>query len=51
VAAIKEVLLLLDPRCKQCGVEGNAETLECDHVVPRSEGGASVAHNAQLLCR
>ena len=35
-------------RCRHCGTVG---WLECDHIVPRSQGGPSVVENGLLLCK
>jgi 5-methylcytosine-specific restriction endonuclease McrA len=48
---IKETLLLIDPRCDECGVQGDAVSLELDHIVPRGRGGKNNAKNAHLLCK
>jgi HNH endonuclease len=39
-------------RCLYCGaVDGNPGVrLQCDHVIPRSEGGETKVHNGQMLC-
>lgn len=34
--------------CRRCGA---TEDLECDHIIPVSEGGTADASNGQLLCR
>lgn len=34
--------------CAHCGA---TERLEIDHIVPRSRGGYSYAHNLQVLCK
>lgn len=33
--------------CAECG---SVENLECDHIVPVSQGGSHAAHNLQCLC-
>jgi 5-methylcytosine-specific restriction endonuclease McrA len=39
--------------CRACGFGGSANfafALECDHIVPESEGGLGKAENLQCLC-
>ena len=56
-AGIKEdrifMLEMLDPigaHCETCGVPGNADTLDLDHLQPRGKGGEWQARNAGLKC-
>lgn len=35
-------------RCRNCG---STKSLQFDHVIPASWGGAGTAHNVQVLCR
>ena len=35
-------------RCKWCGT---SDHLQMDHIVPKSEGGATSLGNVQILCR
>jgi 5-methylcytosine-specific restriction endonuclease McrA len=36
--------------CQYCGIQPGGEELTIDHVVPRSQGGASVWENCVLAC-
>ena len=36
--------------CQYCGVQPGAEELTIDHVLPRSQGGASIWDNCVLAC-
>lgn len=39
--------------CRACGFGGSANYapfLECDHIVPESQGGATTPENLQCLC-
>lgn len=38
-----------DYQCQACGARG--KRLECDHIVPLEDGGASTLDNLQALCR
>jgi len=38
-------------RCVGCGMSGLGASLEFDHIIPYSKGGASTVGNVQLLCR
>lgn len=56
-AALKDAFIYLFDRlhpdgahCEECGVPGNAKTLDLDHIQERSKGGAYKAFNARLLC-
>lgn len=56
-AGIKEdriyMMGLLDAdgaHCEECGVPGDAETLDLDHLRPRGAGGEYGARNAGLKC-
>jgi 5-methylcytosine-specific restriction protein A len=37
-----------EPCCRACGSEGS---WECDHIVPKSQGGADARSNRQRLCK
>lgn len=41
----------IGPHCESCGVRGNADTLDLDHIIPRSRSGHDHPSNLQLLCR
>jgi len=36
-------------RCRACGL-ADPDNLQCDHVVPESDGGATTFRNLQTLC-
>jgi hypothetical protein len=36
-------------RCRACGI-GDVDSLECDHIVPESQGGKDTLGNMQTLC-
>ena len=36
-------------RCRACGI-GDVDSLECDHIVPESQGGKDTLGNMQILC-
>ena len=36
-------------RCRACGI-GDIDSLECDHIVPESQGGEHKLGNMQALC-
>ena len=36
-------------RCRACGI-GDVDSLECDHIVPESQGGQDTLGNMQTLC-
>lgn len=39
-------------RCKECGLDGSGgASLEFDHIIPISRGGADTVENLQVLCR
>lgn len=38
--------------CEHCGAKwSDGKMLECDHIIPLSDGGANHTDNGQLLCR
>ena len=39
------------PCCVDCGRKGDNQSLDLDHIRPKSLGGANRAHNAALRCR
>lgn len=56
-AGIKEAFLYLmtrydpeGPHCEECGIPGNAKTLDLDHLRPKGTGGEWDARNAGLKC-
>lgn len=36
-------------RCRACGI-GDVDSLQCDHIVPESQGGETSLDNLQALC-
>lgn len=38
-------------QCANCGADGRIVQLECDHIIPVTEGGPDNLDNAQLLCK
>lgn len=58
-AGIKDAFLFLARRyeqdgkahCEECGVAGDARSLDLHHLRRRSQGGAFEARNAMLVCR
>lgn len=49
----REIFARADARCEHCGASWYKDfvMLECDHIVPLSDGGANTTANGQLLCR
>jgi 5-methylcytosine-specific restriction endonuclease McrA len=44
----RQVEVLRGSYCRACGTKRD---LQCDHVMPRSQGGPSVVENGTMLCR
>ena len=45
-----EILAASGQKCALCGISAKDRPLDVDHIVPRSKGGKSSAHNLQVLC-
>ena len=49
-AKFRQMIITRDNgRCRACGI-GDVDSLECDHIVPESQGGKDTLGNMQTLC-
>lgn len=49
-ASFRQMVITRDnERCRACGI-GDVDSLECDHIVPESQGGKDTLGNMQILC-
>lgn len=47
----KNILMRDSYRCMYCGTRGNGQTLELEHIIPKSRGGKNTWENLVASCR